>query len=38
MKGSIKRSLLFRLWQLGDFEGLADTDFVGQECLGDGRM
>jgi hypothetical protein len=25
------------MWQLGDFEGMADADLVGQKCFGDRR-
>jgi hypothetical protein len=38
VKRGIIRPLLFRLWQLGDFERMADADFVCQKCLCDGWM
>ena len=36
VKGSLKRPLLFRLWQLRDLQRMANTDLVGQERLCDG--
>ena len=33
----IECALLFRCWQLRDFQRMAYADLIGKKCLGDGR-